>query len=74
MIAFFLIQSTIIYTVGIMLYLHLRTNQGWSDGGAGTMCLFVCLLITVPAAEVFYRVIDVSSQRFAKRAFDWIRE
>ncbi|KAH6664459.1 hypothetical protein B0J14DRAFT_493600 [Halenospora varia] len=73
-LAFFLIQSTIIYTVGIMLYLHLRTNQGWSDGGAGTMCLFVCLLITVPAAEVFYRVIDVSSQRFAKRAFDWIRE
>ncbi|KAH8654060.1 hypothetical protein BGZ60DRAFT_386647 [Tricladium varicosporioides] len=73
-LAFFLMQSTIIYTAGIKLYLHLRTSQGWSDGGAGTMCLFVCLLVTIPAVEIFYRIVDVPSQWLAKGAFDWIRE
>ena len=70
----YLVQSTIIYTAGIKLFMHLRITKSWSFEGATIAALAVCLVSVIPAAEVFYRFIDVPSQKFAHVVFDWIRE
>ena len=71
---FFLTQAIMIYTLGIILYMHLSTNRGMSTVPRMAICLLVSVTATVLGAEVFYRVIDHPSQVLAMRAFDWIRE
>lgn len=73
-VAWFLVQSIILYSAGIKLFLHLHMAQRWAESSAVATCLLVCLLITVPVAEGFYRLIEIPSELFAKSAFDWIRE
>ncbi|KAF8866738.1 hypothetical protein BDZ45DRAFT_639070 [Acephala macrosclerotiorum] len=70
--AWFLTQSIIIYSVGIKLFLHLHKN-GVSETGATIACLLVCVLTVIPMAEVFYRLIEIPSQTFARVAFEWMR-
>lgn len=71
---FFLIQSIIIYTLGINLYMHLSIDKGMSTVPTRVLCLLVSVVITVLGAEVFYRVVDYPSQVLAKRGFNWIRK
>ncbi|KAI9642475.1 hypothetical protein NHQ30_009280 [Ciborinia camelliae] len=71
--SWFLVQSTIIYTVGIKLFTHLTEARNASFEAATTACFFVCLLTVIPSAEIFYRLIDFPSQAFARATFDWIR-
>lgn len=61
------------YTAGVKLFLHLHGTQRWAESSTVVTCLLVCLLIIIPVAEGFYRLIEIPSQLFAKSAFDWIR-
>ncbi|CZR57145.1 uncharacterized protein PAC_07034 [Phialocephala subalpina] len=70
--AWFLTQSIIIYSVGIKLFLHLHKN-GASETEAIIACLLVCVLTVISTAEVFYRLVEIPSQRFAKVAWEWMR-
>lgn len=72
MIAWFLTQSIIIYSMGMKLFLHWHKN-GASEIGVIIACLLVCVLTVIPTAEVFYRLVEIPSQRFAKVAFEWMR-
>jgi peptidoglycan/LPS O-acetylase OafA/YrhL len=70
--AWFLIQGLIIYTVGIKLFLHLH-SVGGSEIETTIACLVVCVLTVIATAEVFYRLVEIPSKRFAKAAFEWMR-
>ncbi|KAF7877148.1 hypothetical protein EAF04_000833 [Stromatinia cepivora] len=72
--SWFLVQSIIVYTVGIKLFTHLTETRNASFEAAATGCFFVCLVTVIPSAEIFYRLIDFPSQAFARVAFDWIRK
>lgn len=71
---YFLIQATIIYTAGIKLFLHLRVDKNWPEGGCNILCLAVCLFTVVPGAEIFYRVVDYPSQVLARVAWNFMIE
>ncbi|KAB8298717.1 hypothetical protein EYC80_000892 [Monilinia laxa] len=73
-LSWFLVQSIIIYTVGIKLFVHLTETRNAPFEGAATGCFFVCLLTVIPSAEIFYRLIDFPSQAFARATFDWIKK
>ncbi|THV55375.1 hypothetical protein BGAL_0009g00250 [Botrytis galanthina] len=73
-LSWFLVQSIIIYSVGIKLFTHLTETRNASFEAATTACFFVCLLTVIPSAEIFYRLIDFPSQAFARVTFDWIRK
>lgn len=74
-LSYFLIQSTIVYTAGIKLFLLLHLDKHHlSFPAASTICLIVSLLILVPGAELFHRVVDYPSRLLAYKMFDWIRE
>lgn len=64
-IAWFLTQSIIVYSIGIELFLHLHKN-GASETDTIIACLIVCVLTIIPSAEVFYRLVEIPSQKFAK--------
>lgn len=72
--SYFLIQATIIYTAGIKLFLHLRVDKNWPEGGCNILCLAVCLFTVVPGAEIFYRVVDYPSQVLARVAWNFMIE
>ncbi|ESZ93885.1 hypothetical protein SBOR_5743 [Sclerotinia borealis F-4128] len=72
-LSWFLVQSIIIYTVGIKLFVHLTETRNASFEAAIAGCFFVCLVTVIPSAEIFYRLIDFPSQAFARATFDWIR-
>jgi heme/copper-type cytochrome/quinol oxidase subunit 4 len=61
------------YTAGIKLFMHLHVAQGWAESSAVGVCLVACLLIVIVIGELFYRLVDIPSQLFAKGTFDWIR-
>lgn len=61
LVAWSLVQSIVIYSAGIKLYLHLH-SKGASDAGATIACLIVSVLIVIPIAEVFYRLVEIPSQ------------
>jgi hypothetical protein len=72
---YYLIQSTIIYTVGIKLFLALHVNTHRVSFPVAVMLAFVvCLGVTVPGAEIFHRVVDRPSKVLAHVLFDWVRE
>jgi hypothetical protein len=57
---YFLVQSILIYTVGIKLY-----TQMAGSGMNGAMSTIVCFLVCAPlvgvVGEVFYRIVDLPS-------------
>jgi peptidoglycan/LPS O-acetylase OafA/YrhL len=67
----FLVQSIIVYTLGIKVYQALHIAN---DIAAVAICFFVTIAASVGGAEVFYRVIEVPSHVLSHVAFDWIRE
>lgn len=67
-------QSIIIYTVGIRLFMHLSVEKHAQFGGAVIACLISTLAVSAVSAEIFYRVLDYPSMALAHKLFDWIRE
>ena len=67
-------QSIIIHTAGIKLYLHLIDQKMASVVGARLLCFFICVAATAIGSEVFYRVVDCPSRMLSHMAFDWIRQ
>jgi peptidoglycan/LPS O-acetylase OafA/YrhL len=66
----FLVQSIIIYTLGIQLYQMLEVAN---DMTAVAICFFVTIAASIGGAEIFYRLIEVPSHVLSHVAFDWIR-
>ncbi|CAF9928121.1 hypothetical protein IMSHALPRED_007391 [Imshaugia aleurites] len=73
-LSWFFVQSLIIYTVGIKLYMNLSMQKSFSVRASRSICLVVCVATTVLGAEVFHRLVEYPSQVFARVFFDWIRE
>ncbi|EMD91060.1 hypothetical protein COCC4DRAFT_167359 [Bipolaris maydis ATCC 48331] len=58
--SFFLVQSIIIYTVGIKTYQHMAAS-GTANGVNGLVCFLVCAPLVTVLAELFYRIVDLPS-------------
>ncbi|WPG99055.1 Hypothetical protein R9X50_00186000 [Acrodontium crateriforme] len=73
---YFLLQSIIVYTLGIRLTLdRIRTDVDLSGYPAATGIAFASTLaVTFAAGEVFYWLIDLPTQQFAKMFFHWLRQ
>jgi predicted neutral ceramidase superfamily lipid hydrolase len=67
---FFLVQSIIIYTLGIKLYQVLYIDN---NVAAIVVCFFVTLAASAGGAEIFYRIVDVPSHVSSHLLFDWMR-
>ncbi|KAF2141710.1 uncharacterized protein K452DRAFT_287665 [Aplosporella prunicola CBS 121167] len=70
--SYYLVTPTIVYTAGIKVFMHLRFAQNWPFPASTILTLFVCLVTTVPSAEVLYRLVDRPSQALAYAAWDFI--
>ncbi|KAI9700104.1 MAG: hypothetical protein M1836_002638 [Candelina mexicana] len=76
--SYFLMQSIIIYTAGIKLYLHLAlpipgSQYTPTDPVKVGVCFIVLLPMIALGAEIFHRLVDHPSKVLAHMAFDWIR-
>jgi peptidoglycan/LPS O-acetylase OafA/YrhL len=68
---YFIVQSIIIYTLGIKLY---QTLHIVNEIASVAVCFFVTLAVSAGGAELFYRAVEVPSHVLSHIAFDWIRE
>ena len=73
-LGWFLVQSLIIYTCGIRLFMHIQTTSTTSVEATVVACFFACVPATAVFAELFHRLVDYPSQIFAHYVFDWIRK
>ena len=65
----FLVQSTIIYSIGINFWLYVD-SKGNSEVVSNLATFFVCAPIVAIASEIFYRLVDLPSIRAAKGFWD----
>jgi peptidoglycan/LPS O-acetylase OafA/YrhL len=71
---YFLIQSTIVYTLGVKIAANMTSDGRESRYPAAAGVSFVAtLLVTIVAAEVMYRIVELPSKWFGRWLFDWIR-
>jgi len=61
----FLVQSTIIYSIGINFWLYVD-SKGNSEVVSNLATFFVCAPIVAIASEIFYRLVDLPSIRAAE--------
>ena len=61
----FLVQSIIVYTVGIKLWIHMD-NAGVASMVSTLASFFACASLVALASEIFYRVVDLPSIAAAK--------
>ena len=73
-VGYFLLQSIIVYTVGIKLALSMTGDDLTAYSRATGVAFIVSLLVTAVASEVFYWLIDMPSQKVGRFLFEWIRE
>jgi hypothetical protein len=71
-LGYFLIQSTLIYIVGIRVFSKLHHGNSISFSGSTMVTLITCVAVVVPAAEIYHRVIVVPSKAFAHKFYDFI--
>ena len=73
-VGYFLVQSTIIYTIGIKLFLYLVENKGrtWVEGKLAAF--FVCAAATVVFGEIMHRTVDLPGRRLAHLFWKWMRD
>ncbi|TVY23352.1 hypothetical protein LHYA1_G008195 [Lachnellula hyalina] len=69
-LSYFLIQSIIIYTAGIKVFTQTRQHDGANFPSSTIAALVTCLVTTIPAAELFYRLVELPSKVLAHRFFD----
>ncbi|KAK5135922.1 hypothetical protein LTR08_004380 [Meristemomyces frigidus] len=72
--SYYLLQSIIIYTVGIKSAMPKIVDSMTDFPSASGIAFIASLLVTIVAGEVFYWLIDKPSQTFARILFAWIRE
>lgn len=70
---YFLIQSTIIYTLGIRIVTNRIGDDASGLSSATGVAFIATLLVTILSAEVLYWVIELPSKWFGRWLFDWIR-
>ncbi|KAK3673539.1 hypothetical protein LTR78_006443 [Recurvomyces mirabilis] len=73
-LSYFLLQSIIVYTLGIRVAMEIMNGSIETYSRASGVAFIASLLVTVVAGEVFYWLLDVPSQQFARLAFAWILE
>lgn len=71
-LGYFLIQSTLIYLVGIRVFSKLHHEDSISFSGSTVVTLITCIAVVVPAAEIYHRVIVVLSKAVAHKFYDLI--
>ncbi|KAF2732264.1 hypothetical protein EJ04DRAFT_578516 [Polyplosphaeria fusca] len=67
----FLVQSIIIYSAGIKLYMHLNGN-GMNHEAAAFLCFLICAPLVALLSEAFYRAVDVPSKIIAHHTWAWM--
>ncbi|TKA76570.1 hypothetical protein B0A55_04068 [Friedmanniomyces simplex] len=72
--SYFLLQSIIVYTLGIKLVSNMIGDSMDGYSKATGIAFIACLLVTVGAGEVFYWLVDKPSQKFARLVFAWMLE
>lgn len=60
------------YIVGIRVFNSLYTNHHISFGGSNMVALITCLVVTIPLAELFYRLVELPSKHLAHKFYDFI--
>lgn len=60
-----------IYLVGIKVFTQLRHNH-ISFPGSVTVTLITCLVVIVPLAELFYRLVEQPSKLLAHKFYNFI--
>ncbi|KAJ4360226.1 uncharacterized protein N0V89_000786 [Didymosphaeria variabile] len=70
-LSWFLVQSILVYTMGIRLFQVLPIAN---EVASTVACFFVVLAATAMGSEVFYRVVEVPSHVLSHATFDWIRD
>ena len=71
---YFLIQSTIIYTLGVKIATDMTAGEREHRYPAAAGVAFVAtLIVTIISAEVLYWLIEIPSKWFGRWLFDWIR-
>lgn len=68
-----MLQSIVIYTAGIKLFMHLSIEKSLSVEAARVVCLIVCAIMVIVGAEMFHRLVDLPSRKLAFSVYDWIR-
>ena len=61
-----------IYVVGIRLFMYLHYEHNFSFSGTVMTTLITCLAVVVPAAEVFYWLVERPSKLLAHSSYKWI--
>lgn len=70
---YFLIQSIIIYTLGVKVSTNMTGDAVGRYPASAAVALVVSLIVTIPAAEVLYWLVEIPSKWFGRWLFDWIR-
>ncbi|KAF1988520.1 hypothetical protein K402DRAFT_351716 [Aulographum hederae CBS 113979] len=73
-LSYFLVQSIIVSTAGIKMYIHMTASSGASNGGTVVACLVMCTAFLPVAGEIFYRAIERPTELLAHLLFKWVRE
>lgn len=71
---YFLLQSIIIYTLGVKTVTNIMGNDTSGYSEATGVAFIATLLVTIPAAEAMYWLVEIPSKYFGRWLFDWIRE
>lgn len=73
-LSYFLIQSIIIYTLGVKIAADMAADGREHRYPAAAGVAFIAtLIVTIASAEVLYRLVEVPSKWFGRWLFDWIR-
>ncbi|KAJ9314231.1 hypothetical protein DTO271D3_5460 [Paecilomyces variotii] len=71
-LSYFLVQSNMMYIVGIRVFESLYTKHHISFGGSNMVALITCLVVTIPLAELFYRLVELPSKHLAHKFYEFI--
>lgn len=67
----FLVQSIIVYTVGIKLWMFM--DDAGTNSAVSTLAIFgVCASLVGVGSEMFYRLVDLPSIATAKAFWTWM--
>lgn len=67
---YFLIQSTMIYLVAIKVFQSMRPHNSFP--GSVLVALITSLIVIIPLAELFYRLVQQPSKLLAHKIYDFI--
>lgn len=71
-LSYVLVQSPIMYTMGIKLCSHLRLDNKKPYSGAVVAVLVTTLAVAIPVTELFYRLVKLPSKALTHAFYDWM--